>query len=293
MSEYTRKWIYLFILSIVWGSSFILIKKALVGLSALQLGSLRIVFASTFLFAFGYRSLMWLTLRDWKWIVMAGLLSSFFPPFLFALAQTELDSGVTSIFNSVVPLFTTIVGITLFGVVITKKQIFGVFIGLLGALALIMAGMELDPNQNYGYAIFILMSALGYALNINIIKKHLAHLSPLAVTTGSFAVAFIPALAVVFYSGFFGEIMKDTQMQHSMWYLIVLAVLGTAVANIYFNRLIHMSNPVFAASVTYVIPIVAVLWGVWDGESINGYQLVGGAIILIGVYLVNRKKRPL
>lgn len=292
LNEYNRKWIYLIILSLVWGSSFILIKKALLGLSALQLGSLRIVFASTFLFVFGYKSIRRLTLSDWKWIIMAGLLSSFFPPFLFALAQTELDSGVTSIFNSVVPLFTTVVGITLFGALITKRQIVGVIIGLLGTLALILTGMELDLDQNYWYSIFILLSALGYALNINIIKKHLAHLSPLAVTTGSFAVAFVPALAIVFYSGFFYAIPSDLEMQNALWYLLALAFLGTAIANIYFNKLIHLSNPVFAASVTYTIPIVAVFWGVWDGESINFYQLLGGAIILLGVYLVNRKKRP-
>jgi drug/metabolite transporter (DMT)-like permease len=270
-----------------------LIKRALLGFTALQLGSLRIVFASTFLFVIGYRSLRTLTLRDWKWIFMAGLLSSFFPPFLFALAQTQLDSGVASIFNSAVPLFTTIVGIALFGAVITKRQITGVLIGLFGTLALILTGMEFDPNQNYWYSVFILLSALGYALNINIIKKHLGHLSPLAVTTGSFAVAFVPAMVIVFYSGFFNEISSNVQMQYSLLYLLALAFLGTAVANIYFNKLIHLSSPVFAASVTYTIPLVAILWGVWDGETINLYQLIGGAIILFGVYLVNRKKRPL
>ncbi|MGB5499509.1 MAG: DMT family transporter [Maribacter sp.] len=293
MSEYNRKWVYLIILSLVWGSSFILIKRALLGFTALQLGSLRIVFASTFLFVVGYRSLRTLSLKDWKWIFMAGLLSSFFPPFLFALAQTQLDSGITSIFNSVVPLFTTIVGIVLFATIITKRQIAGVFIGLFGTLALIVTGMEFDPNQNYWYSVYILLSALGYALNINIIKKHLGHLSPLTVTTGSFAVAFVPALVIVFYSGFFIEIGSNAQMQNSLWYLLALALLGTAIANIYFNKLIHLSSPVFAASVTYTIPIVAVLWGVWDGETINLYQLIGGAIILFGVYLVNRKKRPL
>lgn len=293
MNEYNRKWVYLIILSLVWGSSFILIKRALLGFTALQLGSLRIVFASSFLFVVGYRSLRTMTLKDWKWIFMAGLLSSFFPPFLFALAQTQLDSGVTSIFNSVVPLFTTIVGIVLFATIITKRQIAGVFIGLFGTLALIVTGMEFDPNQNYRYSVYILLSALGYALNINIIKKHLGHLSPLAVTTGSFAVAFVPALFITFYSGFFNEIGSNVQMQNSLWYLLALALLGTAIANIYFNKLIHLSSPVFAASVTYTIPIVAVLWGVWDGETINLYQLIGGAIILFGVYLVNRKKRPL
>ncbi len=256
----------------------------------LQVGGLRIVFASLFLFLFGLKSMRSLTLSDWKWLGMAGLLSSFFPPFLFAVAQTELDSGITAIFNSTVPLMTTLVGIVLFGLVITKKQTVGVFVGLFGTVALIVAGMELTTDQNYWYSLLILISALGYALNINIIKAKLSHLSPLTVTTGSFGVAFLPALGLVAYSGFFNEIGDSPKMLTALWYLLALAILGTAIANVFFNNLIKVSSPVFAASVTYLIPLVAILWGVWDGELINVYQLMGGLIILLGVWLVNKKK---
>lgn len=289
----SQKWLYLILLSLVWGSSFILIKKALLGLSPLQLGGLRIVLASLALFVFGYRSLRSISRQDWKWITAAGLLSSFFPPFLFALAQTEIDSGVTSIFNSVVPLLTTGVGIMFFGALVTRRQILGVAIGLLGTVALILAGMEFKPDQNYAYAILILLSALGYAFNINIIKKHLAHLSPLAVTTGSFGVAFIPALILVGFSGFLEEWQGNGEIQTALWYLLALAVVGTSLANIMFNKLIHLSSPVFAASVTYLIPLVAVLWAFWDGEVLNAYQLLGGLVILFGVWLVNRGKKKI
>lgn len=291
MNEYTKKWLYLILLSFIWGSSFILIKKALIGLSALQLGGLRVVLASLFLFAIGFKTLKNITRTDWKWLSIAGLLSSFFPPFLFALAQTEIDSGITSIFNSIVPLLTTLVGVLLFAAIITKRQILGVFIGLFGTVALIVAGMEFSQDQNYWYAIFILLSALGYAFNINIIKKHLSHLSPLAITTASFAVAFLPALILVGYSDFFNEVADNPKMHTALWYLLALAIVGTSIANILFNRLIYISSPVFAASVTYTIPLVAVFWGVWDGETINAYQLIGGAIILFGVWLVNKKKK--
>lgn len=291
MGDYQKKWFYLILLSFIWGSSFILIKRALVGFSPIQLGGLRILFASLTLFTFGFRSMSKIQKADWKWLVIAGLTSSFFPPFLFAIAQTELDSGITSIFNSTVPLMTTLVGIVLFGAIITGRQILGVFIGLLGTAILILAGMEFTPDQNYWYAVFIFLSALGYAFNINIIKRHLAHLGPLAITTASFGVAFIPALIIVVFSGFFGEITRNTEMHHTIWYLLALAILGTAWANILFNRLIHISSPVFAASVTYTIPLVAVLWGFWDGESIAIYQLLGGAIILFGVWMVNKKRR--
>ena len=186
---------------------------------------------------------------------------------------------------------TTLVGISLFGAIITKRQVLGVFIGLFGTMALILAGMEFTPNQNYWYAIFIFLSALGYAFNINIIKRHLSHLGPLSITTASFGVAFVPAIFLVVYSGFFGEIQSNVQMHDAIWYLLALAIVGTAWANILFNKMIHISSPVFAASVTYTIPLVAVLLGVWDGENINGYQLLGGVIILFGVWLVNKKKK--
>lgn len=228
---------------------------------------------------------------DWKWITIAGLCSSFFPPFFFALAQTQIDSGVTSIFNSVAPLCTTLVGIALFGLAITQRQILGVCIGLLGTIVLIAAGMEFNPNQNYWYSIFIISSALGYAFNINIIKRYLSHLTPLAVTTASFGVAFVPALVILLFTGVFGEFSENSLMRDSVWYLLVLALLGTALANILFNKLIKLSSPVFAASVTYTIPLVAILWGIFDGELINIYQLFGGLIILFGVWLVNKKRK--
>jgi len=266
-------------------------KKALLGLTAMEVGGLRIIIASLTLFVLGFKSLFTISARDWKWIFAGGLLSSFFPPFLFALAQTELDSGITAIFNSTVPLLTTLVGVGMFGAFLNKKQLLGVFIGLFGTVVLIVSGMELVPDQNYWYAGFVLLSALGYAFNINIIKSKIPHLSALTVTTASFAVAFLPALIILMYSGFFSKIGDRVQMQDAIWFVLALAILGTALANMYFNKLIHVSSPVFAASVTYLIPLVAILWGVWDGELINMYQLSGGLIILLGVWLVNKKKK--
>ncbi|WP_430429128.1 DMT family transporter [Maribacter litoralis] len=290
MKNIDQKWIYLVILSFIWGSSFILIKRSLIGYTPLQVGGLRIVFASLLLFVLGYKSLSTLSKTDWKWVAIAGLCSSFFPPFFFALAQTEINSGITSILNSVAPLFTTLVGIALFGLALKGRQVLGVLIGLLGTVVLIAAGMENNTEQNYWYALFIIFSAFGYAFNINIIKRYLSHLSPLAVTTASFGVAFFPALVILVYTGVFQQFVGNGAMHEAVWYVMALAFLGTALANILFNKLIKLSSPVFAASVTYLIPLVAVLWGFLDGENISLLQLLGGLIILFGVWLVNRKK---
>ncbi len=291
MKGIEQKWIYLLILSLIWGSSFILIKKSLLGFAPLQVGGLRIVFASLALFIVGFKSLKTIKREDLKWILIAGLGSSFFPPFFFAIAQTQINSGVTSILNSVAPLLTTMVGIAFFGMAFRKNQILGVIIGLLGTVVLIVAGMEFKPGQNYWYSLFIIFSALGYAFNINIIKSKLAHLSPLAVTTASFGVAFMPGLLILLFTGVFSEFSGNPAMHTSIWYLLALAVMGTALANILFNKLIQLSSPVFAASVTYLIPLVAVIWGLLDGEFITIHQVLGGFIILFGVWLVNRKRK--
>lgn len=290
MKNIDQKWIYLVILSLIWGSSFILIKRSLVGYTPLQVGGLRIVFASVLLFVLGFKSLKTLSKTDWKWVTIAGLCSSFFPPFFFALAQMEISSGITSILNSVAPLFTTLVGIALFGLSLKGRQVLGVLIGLFGTVVLIAAGMDNNVNQNYWYSLFIIFAALGYAFNINIIKKYLSHLTPLAVTTASFGVAFLPALIILMYTGVFQQFARDSAMHEAIWYIMALAFLGTALANILFNKLIKLSSPVFAASVTYLIPLVAVLWGFLDGENISIFQLLGGLIILFGVWLVNRRK---
>ncbi len=284
-----KKWAYLLLLSVIWGSSFILIKKALVELSAIQVGALRIIFTAFFLFAVGTKTLKEIKKSHWKWIAWSGLLGSFFPPFLFALAQIELDSAIASILNSLTPLNTLIIGILFFGVLITKRQIFGVIIGLLGTLILIIKGAEFNPNQNYWYSVLIITSTIGYALNINILKKHLNNIGALAIATGNFVVILIPAIIVLIATDFFSTIFSSPEMQKGLLYVIVLALFGTAFAKVLFNKLVSIASPVFAASVTYTMPLMAIFWGITDGESLSIYQIIGGAIILVGVYLANKK----
>ena len=284
-----NKWVYLFILSLIWGSSFILIKKGLVGLTDYQLGSLRIVLTSLLLFSVGFKSIKQIQKKHWLWIAISGFVSSFFPPFLFAMAQNYIDSGVASILNSLTPLATVIVGVFMFRILSTKRQIVGVFIGLAGTLLLILAGAEVHNSQNYLYSSLIIIATIGYALNVNIIKKHLTDISALAVTTGNFLFIFFPALVILYYTGFFETILQSREMQISAIYVGILSLFGTAIAKVLFNKMIQISSPVFASSVTYTMPIVAVLWGVVDGEQFGILQIVAAAIILFGVYLSNRR----
>ena len=283
------KWVYLITLALIWGSSFILIKKGLVGLTSLQLGSLRIIFAAIFLLLIGFKSLAKIPRVQWKYIALTATLGTFFPAYLFAIAQTQIDSTVSSILNSLTPLNTLIFGILAFGLSFRRAQIFGVIIGLVGTFLLIVNGALHHPEQNYYYAILVLIASFCYAMNVNLIKKYLSDLSPLSISTGNFLVLFFPALLVLIFSGFF-EVIAVESVQHSVLFVLVLGVLGTGIANIIFFKTIQISSPVFATSVTYLIPVVAFGWGLLDNEMLTPVQFLGAFIILFGVYLSAKKE---
>ena len=289
MKYFQSKWFYLILLSLIWGSSFILIKKGLVGLSDYQVGASRIVLTSIFLFSVGFKSIKQIQKRHWLWIAVSGFVSSFFPPFLFAMAQKHIDSSIASILNSFTPLATVIIGVILFKIFSSKRQIWGVLIGLIGTILLILAGSGLNANQNSWYSLLIIVATLGYAINVNIIKKYLHDISALAVTTGNFVFVFLPALVILYLSGFFETVFDSQEMQTSLFYVAILSLFGTAFAKVVFNKLVQIASPVFASSVTYTMPIVAVIWGLIDGEAFSILQVLAAFIILFGVYMANKK----
>ena len=284
-----NKWFYLISLSLIWGSSFILIKKGLVGLEADQLGSLRIIFSSIIIILIAWKRLLKISRVEWKWITISAFLGSFFPAFLFAFAEKEIDSAVASVINSIVPLNTLVIGMVLFNIRSTKRQIIGVLIGLAGTYMLIISGINLNPDQNYLYSGFVILCSFLYALNVNIIKKYLQHLSALTITVGHFAVIIIPAIIVFCFSDFDVNSLKKQETIDSIIYVLILAVFGTALAKILFNKLIKISSPVFASSVTYSMLIVSIFWGLVDGEKFSIYQLIATIIIILGVLLTNKK----
>ena len=292
MNNNQKKWVYLLTLSLIWGSSFILMKKSLIGLTALQMGSLRILITGVILISVGFKSLKTIDNKNYKWIAATGFLGTFFPAFLFSFAQTELDSSIASILNSLVPLNTILIGLFVYKIAATKRQFLGVFIGLAGTILLIFHGAQINPNQNYGYAIFVILATVSYAMSVNIIKKYLQHEGALAIAAGNFIAIMIPAFIILLFSNFFTKItFEKNDIYKSIGYIIILSIIGTAFAKVLFNKLVHIASPVFASSVTYVMTMVAVLWGVLDGEKIGFIQVVGGAIILIGVYLANKKQK--
>lgn len=288
MENKNSRFLYLGILALVWGSSFILIKRGLLGLNPFQLGSLRIVFAALFLLIIGFRSIQEIQLRHWKYLALTAVFGTFLPVYLFSVAQTQMSSSVSAILNSLTPLNTLILGILLFKIDFQKRQIYGVAIGLIGSALLILNGAANHPEQDYSYAVLLIIASICYALNVNFIKLYLSDLKPLSITTGNFVVLLIPALIVLYFSGFF-EAIQHEKTQDVIGYIVVLGIVGTALANILFFKLIKISSPVFASSVTYLIPVVAFFWGLFDNESLTNIQFLGAAIILLGIYLSAKK----
>jgi len=282
------KWILLVLLSLIWGSSFILIKRGLVGLSPVQLGSLRMLFAAIFLLIFGFKSLAAIPLGKWKYIALTALTGTFVPVFLFAFAQSEIDSSVSAVLNSLTPLNTLILGIVFFGLAFQRNQFIGIVIGLAGSLILILSGAVHHPEQNYFYALFVVVATLCYAANVNFIKKYLSDLNPISITVGNFLVMLVPAIIILVSTGFF-SVVQQPEVQHSVLFIAVLGIVGTGIANILFFKLIQITSPVFASSSAYLFPVVAIFWGLLDGEMLSFVQIIGAIVILIGVYLSAKK----
>lgn len=294
MVKNNLKWVYLFLLSLVWGSSFILIKKGLIGLTALQVGSLRVVFAAFFLVLIGLKSLRHLKKAHWKWLAITGFFGTFFPAYLFAIAETEIDSAIVSILNSTTPLLAMGLGIFIFQAPFVKRKFVGVMVGLMGATALILSGAAVNPEQNYWFSGFVILASLFYGYSSNIVKSHLQEVPALAITTGNFMMIGIPSLIVLATTGFFSwDVLSAPEVPFSLLCVAVLGIVGTGMALIIFNKLIQISDPVFSTSVTYLVPIVALGWGILDGEEFSLLQILSGSIIILGVLIVNKNsKKP-
>jgi len=287
--EGNKKWYLLIFLGCVWGSSFLLMKLGLKGVNTIQLGSLRILFAAVFLIIIGFKQIPKIPLHKWKYIALTSVFGTFLPVYLFATALSKIDGSVSSILNSLTPLNTLIVGMIFFQLDVQRRQILGVIIGFLGCVLLVLFGEGENTTENYYYAFLIVLASIFYGINVNLIKKYLSDLKPLTISTGNFIVMFVPALIVLYFSGFF-EIVDQPKVQTSLGFIAILGVVGTGFSNILFFKLIQISSPVFASSVTYLIPVVAILLGYFImNETLTLIQGVGALIVLLGVYFSSKK----
>lgn len=284
-------WAKLFTLALIWGSSFWLIKMGLLTFTPVEVAAVRLAAAAAFLAPFAIVRMHRLKRHQWFVVASVGLTGSLLPAFLFALAQTRIDSGVTGALNALTPLFTLIIGAIIFRQWVTGRTVFGLLIGLGGTLMLVLlnASGQLTINS---YALFIVAATFCYGMNLNLIKTYLPDQTPLTITGVSLLMVLPVAVLYLIGPGEVASKLTDTTAWGSFTAVVVLGVVGTALALILFNHLVQIATTVFASSVTYLIPIVAMTLGVLSGETIGAYQFAGMGFILLGVWLANRKPIP-
>lgn len=278
-------------LTIIWGTSFILMKKGLRAFSPGEVGAIRVVSASLFLLPFALTKLKELQLPHYWKLLTSGLLGIFFPAFLFATAQTNMDSAITGILNSLTPIFTLIIGAMLFHQHFKARSIIGILIGLSGTILLILSGTGRQIGGINSYALFVIAACICYGSNVNFIKFKITDLKSLTIT--SVSLLLIGPLAIIYLLSLTPFTSRFSGQQEGVWeafgYIVLLGLMSTSVATFLFNRLIKISTPLFASSITYLIPLVAVIWGILDGEKLVAGHLAGMAAIIGGVYLANKK----
>jgi len=286
------QWLTLIFLSFIWGSSFILMKKGLRSYSHDQVAAFRIFISFIAFIPFGIKYRKKVSKENIKSLLIIGFVGSVFPAFLFTKAQTRIDSSLAGVLNSITPLFTLIIGLIFYQSKVRLINAIGVLLGLIGAVGLILysaSGNTLVGNANY-YGLFVILATICYGVNVNQVKYKIKGLNGLELT--SLAFMFVGPFAGIYllFTDFSFALSTDDYILN-LFYISILAIVGTVLALIIFNTLIQNTSALFGASVTYLIPIFAIMWGIFDDEKLSLVQSLWIALILTGVYLVNQRKK--
>ncbi|MCB9231611.1 MAG: DMT family transporter [Bacteroidia bacterium] len=281
----------LVLLALIWGSSFILMKKGLEAFDPIQLAMARLSIAAIVFLPFLISYLRNVPRKKLVILFLSGLFGNGLPAYLFAKAETVIDSAVAGILNVLSPLAILIIGAVFFGAKFSRGKISGVLLGLVGAVILILARAgDVDFIENAQYSLLVVVATLCYSISSNLIAYKLKELSPVMITTFSLSMLGFPSMIYLFAATDFMSVMQThPDAWSSLGFIAVLGALGTAVAVVIFTKLLQLTDAVFASSVTYLIPIVALAWGLYRHEQIVPLQIAGMVVILSGVYLVNRK----
>ena len=281
------QWAILLFLSLIWGTSFILMKKGLESYSHSQVAAFRIFFSFLFMLPITIRNIKVISRDNILSLLIVGFIGFAIPAFLFTKAQTRIDSSLAGMLNSLTPLFTLIVGILFYRSSARWVNIAGLFMGLIGAIGLMWNGdMNIFRGIN-AFALFIVVATICYGINVNEIKFKLVNLSSLEITSLAFLFTG-PVAGIYLLFTDFSSVPETPDYLLNLAYIAILALFSSVIAVLIFNHLIKFTTTLFATSVTYIIPLFAIMWGIIDGESIRIIQLLWITVILLGVYLVNK-----
>ncbi|ROI04485.1 DMT family transporter [Kaistella haifensis] len=288
MNPEKEKWILLALLSLIWGSSFILIKKSLDHFNPYEVGALRVLIAGLVLLPVAIKNIRKFPKKNVKWLILAAITGNFIPMFLFPIAETEVSSSIAGIINSMMPIFVIIVGALLWKFETTKRQIIGVLISFSGACILAFSGGE-GGEFKLIPILLLLLATLLYAISTTTVKSKLSDIPAKILSAFVFSLVLIcPSLIALVFAGFFNELKMDNNLLVGLGFVSLLSVFGTGLAMMLNYRLLSVSTPLFASTVTLLMPIVAIIWGILDGEKLTIMQGFGGVIILAGLIFLRQ-----
>jgi drug/metabolite transporter (DMT)-like permease len=282
-------WFLLIALSLVWGSSFILMKRGMDAFSSQEVAAMRISMAFLVLLPVFIRHFRKEYFTHLKALFLTGIFGNLIPAFLFTAAETQISSGLAGMLNALTPVFTVILSIFWLRIKVSRRQVLSLFAGLLAAVGLMAFDSSQDNSRNILFGLLVVAATVCYAISVNVIKKYLSTLSSIGTTAWAFTITGPIAMVYLFLgTDFTHTLSTHTMAWPSLGYTAVLAVVGSALSVMAYNSLIKSAGTVFASSCTYLIPIVAVFWGFLDGESVNFPQILCVLTIIFSVYLVNR-----
>lgn len=277
-------WLLLLGISLIWGSSFILIDRSLQAFAPVEVACLRLVLTAAVLFPFFIKYYRTLNLRQARHITVQSLFGNFIPAFLFPAAQVHVNSATAGILNALSPAWAFLLGLLFFGTAFRWQQLAGIVVAFAGAVLLLLPGNS--GAQHYGW--LLVVGTLCYGLSSNLVHRHLQGTHALAISSAGFIILSVPALIILMGSMELREAFSQPEVWPAFSSIVVLSVMGSAVASTLFYRLVQRTNTLFATSVTYLMPVVAVGWGLLGGEHLHLSDFAGMLLILAGIYLLSR-----
>jgi len=285
-----KYWQYLTLvfLSVIWGTSFILIKRGLDSYSGIQVASLRMLTAFIVVIPFIPKALKKLKQEHLPYIFFIAIVGNGLTAFLFATSQEHLDSSVAGMLNATTPILTYIIGVAFYRVLVKSHKVLGLSIGLVGTVLLLYLNTSKNIDSNLIYMFLLILASSFYSTNVNMVKFNLKDLDGVTISILTFAILG-PIAAVLFFTSDLQTAYLSPKFTESTIYIIILGLLSSVLATVIFNILIKYTSAIFASTVTYLIPIVAVMWGFVDGENISIFEVLSVFIIIAGIYLVNKE----
>lgn len=291
MNTEKLKWILLIGLSVIWGSSFILIKKSLEHFNPYEVGALRVLISGIVLMPYAISKIKQFPSQHLKWLILAAVSGNFIPMFLFPMAETEISSSIAGIINSMMPIFVIIVGSLVWKFSTSRRQLLGVLVSFSGACILALGGGD-SGELKIVPILLLLLATLMYAISTTTVKSKLYEVPATVMSAFVFSfVLILPSLIALVFSGFFRNFDLNEGTLQGLGFVAMLSVFGTGLAMMMNYKLLSVSTPLFASTVTLLMPIVAIIWGILDGEKLTAMQSVGAIIILAGLIFLRSKPK--